>query len=281
MIYELDDTSKVEELFDGFEDTCITSCLQKVMGKVYVTDPASPRSAMAYVGSFAYYAGELVVNEPDGFVIMVPQSEGWAALIESNFPAVKMIRYALKKNAKFDREKLAAMAGALPAGYEIRKIDAELYDVCRGDRHFEDCVGVFDSKEQFLALGRGFAVMKDGKVVSAASSYTRYREGIEIEVDTLKEERQKGLASAVCARLILSCLDEGLYPAWDAANMMSVRLANKLGYQFSREYVCFGVEKGTRKTETDNKSEKHAYRKGGEYEQYRRGVDRDPAPLEE
>ena len=84
--------------------------------------------------------------------------------------------------------------------------------------------------------------MKDGKIVSAASSYSRYREGIDIEIDTVKEERHKGLASAVCAALILSCLEEGLYPAWDAANMMSVRLAKKLGYEFSHEYICFGIE---------------------------------------
>ncbi len=30
--------------------------------------------------------------------------------------------------------------------------------------------------------------------------------------------------------------------AWDAANKMSVRLAEKLGYEFSGEYVCYGLE---------------------------------------
>ena len=92
------------------------------------------------------------------------------------------------------------------------------------------------------ALGRGFAVMKEGQIVSAASSYSRYREGIDIEIATLKTERHRGLASAVAAKLILACLDEGLYPAWDAANKMSVKLAEKLGYEFSHEYVCYGVE---------------------------------------
>ena len=84
--------------------------------------------------------------------------------------------------------------------------------------------------------------MKDGKIVSAASSYSRYHNGIDIEIDTAKEERRKGLGAAVAAKLILACLDEGLYPAWDAANMLSVRLAEKLGYEFSREYVCYGME---------------------------------------
>ena len=110
------------------------------------------------------------------------------------------------------------------------------------NKEFEDCVSVFGSKEKYLELGRGYAVMKEGKIVSAASSYSRYRGGIDVEIDTVRQERRKGLGTAVAAKLILSCLDEGLYPAWDAANMLSVRLAEKLGYEFSREYVCFEVE---------------------------------------
>ena len=42
--------------------------------------------------------------------------------------------------------------------------------------------------------------------------------------------------------MILSCLDDGLYPSWDAANMASVRLAEKLGYELSHAYHCYGVK---------------------------------------
>ena len=77
--------------------------------------------------------------------------------------------------------------------------------------------------------------------VSGASSYTRYIEGIEIEVDTVPEERRKGLALVACAALILRCLDEGLYPSWDAQNMDSVHLAEKLGYEFDHEYTAYEV----------------------------------------
>jgi predicted GNAT family acetyltransferase len=84
--------------------------------------------------------------------------------------------------------------------------------------------------------------LKDGKIVSGAASALRYRDGIEVETDTIKEERHKGLASAACAALILSCLDEGLYPSWDAANWLSVMLAEKLGYKFDREYFVYVVE---------------------------------------
>ena len=246
MIYELENTEKAAYLFEDFEDAGITACLQKVMGKIYVTDPEEPRSAMALIGAFAFYAGEpdaeLLINKPDTYLIMVPQNCEWAQLIESLFPAFKRIRYAIKRQACFDREKLGKILASLPEGYEIRPIDSEIYDICIADPEFEDFVCVFGSKEKFFELGLGFVVMKDGKIVSGASSYSRYREGIDIEVGTIKAERHKGLAGAVCAKLILTCLDRGLTPRWDAANMMSVRLANKLGYAFDREYVCFGVE---------------------------------------
>ena len=244
-VFELEDTAKAEKLFAEWEalDTGVLSCLQKVMGKVYVTDPAEPKSALAVIGDFAFCAGEpdpeLLRGKPDKWLLVVPQNKAWETLIEENFAAYKRIRYAIRKDTVFNREKLEAMVRALPEGYELRKIDGALYDLCRKSEDFEDCVAVFESKEQYLKLGRGWAVLKDGIIVSAASSYSRYREGVDIEIDTVKEERRKGLGSAVAAKLILSCLDEGLYPAWDAANILSVRLAEKLGYEFSHEYCCY------------------------------------------
>ena len=58
-------------------------------------------------------------------------------------------------------------------------------------------------------------------------------------MDTVPEERRKGFALIVCAALILRCLEEGLYPSWDAHNMDSVRLAEKLGYEFDHEYTAY------------------------------------------
>ena len=248
MIVELKDTSKAEALFAGMEDSMIQTCLQGIMGgTVYVTDPEAPRSALAFAACFAFYAGEpdreLIAFKPKGVVGMVPPDERWAALIEECWPdADKVTRYAIKKDTRFDREKLAAIVASLPEGYELRRFDGEIYDYCLQDDLMQDAVCHFASKEEYLRLGRGFAVLKDGKPVSAASSYTVYREGIEIEIDTAEEERRKGLASVAGAALILSCLDDGLYPSWDAANLTSVHLAEKLGYEFSHEYACYWLD---------------------------------------
>lgn len=37
MVYKLEDTSKVKELFADWQETLIYSCLQSVMGKIYVS----------------------------------------------------------------------------------------------------------------------------------------------------------------------------------------------------------------------------------------------------
>ena len=246
MIYELTDTSKVKPIFEGWNETLIYSCLQKVMGKIFVTDPNSPISAMAYVGCFAFYAGEpdkeLVKAKPKDFVIMTPQNKEWEDCIEAFFPAAKkVVRYAIKKDTQFDLSFLRDIVKKLPEGYELKEIDKETYDLCLTDPGTRDFVSSFESKEKYLELGRGMVVMKSGRIVSGASSYTRYNEGIEIEVDTVPEERRKGLALAACAALILQCLEEGLYPSWDAQNLNSVHLAEKLGYEFDHEYTAYEV----------------------------------------
>ena len=185
---------------------------------------------------------ELVINKPEGFVIMVPQNEQWAALIEKYYSsAKKVIRYAIKKNTTFDVNMLRREIGKLPDGYELKRIDAEIYDQCLKNPATEDFVSAFDSKEKYLQMGRGMVITKNGAIVAGASSYTRYNEGIEIEVDTIESERRKHLATIACSALILNCLDEGLYPSWDAQNMNSVHLAEKLGYEFEHEYVAYEV----------------------------------------
>lgn len=250
MVFELNKIGdKVKALFEGWEETLIYSCIQNVMGKIFVTDIDNPRSACAFVGDFAFYAGvpdkELIENKPEGFVIMVPQNAEWAALIEESFPdAKKVIRYAIRKDTKFDKERLKKLADMLPDGYTIRRIDKDLYDKCLLNPVTADFVSSFETKEKYLEYGIGIVALKEGEIVAGASSYTRYIEGIEIEVDTIPSERRKHLATVVCASLILDCLEENLYPSWDAQNMNSVRLAEKLGYEYSHGYIAYEVVSG-------------------------------------
>lgn len=248
MVYELTEPSCAERLFAGWQETMISSCLQGVMGKIYVTDPGEPTAAFAWLGCFGFFAGEpdreLVAHQPGDFLILTPQNEQWAQLIEQVYPeARKTVRYAIRKDTRFDVAALRRNVSLLPAGYELRTIDATLYHLCLADPMTRDFVSVFQDEETYLRDGRGMVILKDGRIVSGASSYSRYREGIEIEVDTLPQERRKHLALISCSALIVSCLEEGLYPSWDAQNRESVNLAEKLGYVLDHPYTVYEVEK--------------------------------------
>jgi hypothetical protein len=50
-----------------------------------------------------------------------------------------------------------------------------------------------------------------------------------------------GLATAYGARLILKCLECGLYPSWHAYDLRSVALAEKFGYHMD-EYTVYIVD---------------------------------------
>lgn len=248
MIYTLTDPEKVRALFGNWEETMTTSCLQQVMGTLYVTDPVCPQSVMALLGDFAFFAGrpcrELAESKRSGFLILVPQNEAWAQMIEACFPGRcrRVTRYAIRKDTVFDRDHLRSLKNRLPEGCTLQRIDSTLYDQCMANAWSRDLVSVFPSKDAYLRDGLGMVVTENGEIVSGASSYTRYREGIEVEVDTRRDHRRRSLATVCSAALILSCLDLGLYPSWDAQNLWSVRLAEKLGYTFSHEYPVYEVE---------------------------------------
>lgn len=54
----LEVTPAIENLFAGWEETIIWSCLQKVMGRVCTNDTKSPTAAIALLGDFGFLAGQ-------------------------------------------------------------------------------------------------------------------------------------------------------------------------------------------------------------------------------
>lgn len=252
MICEVKGTMEIEELFDGWQETMITSCIQGVMGHLYADSEQHPKSVMAMLGDFCFYAGapnrELVAYKPNGcereFMIMTALLPEWFELIESVYRerAKKVSRYAFKKEPDiFDRDKLSALTAAISADYRLQMIDRELFDCCRKQEWSRDLVAQYTDFEQYRRTGLGVVALKDGQPVSGASSYSSYRGGIEIEIDTKAEYRRQGLASACGAKLILECKKRGLYPSWDAQNLWSVALAGKLGYRFDHEYTAYEI----------------------------------------
>lgn len=260
MIFKTKQTKKAAALFAGWQETVIWSCLQGVMGQLYVDSLENPASAMIMLGDFCYFAGtpdeELILlkpwrarenrpqdeNEPEA--ILVPQNESWGARIERCFGAraKKVTRYAIKKEpGVFDREKLQAAVDACPDGYVLQMIDEKLFHRCRKIAWCRDWVAQYEDYSLYEKHGLGAAALKHGAPVAGASSFSGYLGGIEVEIITREDHRRKGLAYACGAKLILECLKRGWYPSWDARTKWSVALAEKLGYHFDHAYDAYEI----------------------------------------
>ncbi len=234
-------------LFAGWEETMIFSCLEGRMGAVYADCEEHPLRAAAILGDFCFLAGQpsaqWLLRLPHPYPpILVPQTEEWSAAIEQCFPGLvtPSVRYAIRKEQpQFDKNLLTRAMQALPPGYTVCPIEEVLYRICLREAWSRDLVSLYRNVEDYLQNGLGFAALYDGIPVSGASSYSRYSGGIEIEIDTRADHRRRGLAFACGAALISECMNRGRYPSWDAANLASASLAEKLGYRRGNEYRAY------------------------------------------
>ena len=240
----------IAPLFSWSADKLIVSCIQGHSGHAFSDNPDFPTVALIVSFGFSFVGGnpasvqavELLKSVPPG-TDLIPQPN-WCEMVENVLGprARKQIRYGFKKEPGiFNRELLQKYAVELPEGFYIKSIDSEIYDLVISENWSYELVENFPTKGDFLEKGLGIAAMFNGRPVAGASSYVIYDGGIEVEIVTKNEYRRRGLASACGARLILECLERGLYPSWDAANVPSCLLAQKLGYVFSGEYASYSI----------------------------------------
>ncbi len=226
------------------------------MGRAWADNSDMPEAARIIVGDFCFFAGnafnpqsEILVQSIPEFhdkpwILMIPKDKSWNTLIENSYAGAykKYMRYAFTKNPDiFDSVWLNEYIDILPEEYKIMPIDEPLLYSTASEKWSQDLCSQFSSYKEYSEHGLGFVILREGNPVCGASSYTYYDSGIEIEIDTIPEYRRRGLATACAAKLILACVDKGLYPSWDAANLESVALAKKLGYKFEKEYVTYAI----------------------------------------
>jgi len=260
MSKKLINAEKVNSLFTGWDDAMFRAVLEGRMGEVLVPDTydpeavgengqtLAPESACLRFADFYLFGGkpeEELLNVPMGeFSVLTPADEAWEKLLGEHFPAEeKAERYAIRKDTVFDKKHLEELTAQLPEGVKLCRIDGELYDLCMANHWSMDFVQTFSSKEDFLTNGLGIVAVKDGEILAGCSSYARCSDAIEVEVDTRKDQRRKHLATACAAKLILTCLEQGLYPSWDAMNKESLGLSEKLGYHFSHAYPVYNHDR--------------------------------------
>lgn len=233
-------------------ETLIWSALQNCMGTIWTDSLEKPTASRIITNDFCFYAGEpnrlLVSRKPasyhSDFIIMVPENEDWADMIERQFGdgAKRVSRYSIRKELEiFDLPYLSGLIAKLDTKYELKRIDKPLYQQIMNTPWAVDLCCHFPDYDSFEAHGLGMVITENGVVVAGASSYSYYLQGIEIEIDTRDDYRRQGLATVCGASIITECLKKGLYPSWDAQNKWSVSLAEKLGYHFDHEYTAYEI----------------------------------------
>lgn len=237
-------------LFSGHKDSLILSCIQNYMGDAWVNEEKNPTSGMIILGDFCFLAGE-VQKETLSYIekaakkrslIVVADKKSWYEMLEQVYEGKthRTHRYGIKKEGDiFDRKKLEQYTETLPEGYELLPIGKKEYESTLSAEWSADFCRQYKTWDDYKEKGFGVVILHQGEIVAGASTYSSYREGIEIEIVTREDYRRKGLALITGAKLVLEALERGLYPNWDAANMMSVGVAQKLGYHYDAPYeVC-------------------------------------------
>ena len=236
--------SRIAPFFAGWDSTFVRSCLQGCMGYVLVDALENPTAAQIVIGDFCLFAGR-----PDAGLaaqaaapLLVPRNADWAAVIESVWrrKVEKSLRYAMRTPPDgFPAERLAAYAESLRGGYALVPMDDAVYGMAMGELWARDFCARFANADDYRRRGVGVAVLLQGELLAGASSYIVYDGGIEIEIATRRDYRRKGLGTACGAGLILECLRRGLRPSWDAQDLRSAALAEKLGYGRARPYAVY------------------------------------------
>lgn len=240
---------KAEELFDGWDASLLHAYFAGGMGSIMVDDKEQVMAALIDVGDFCFLTGmpnERLLEKISGFKLLIPRDLYWEYLIEDFYGncAQKITRYAIQKVPdRFDHDKLSAYVSSLDAMYELRLFDQEIFKMAQSEEWSSDLCSQFVDYEAYKNNAVGVAILHQGKLISGASPYAVYPDGIEIEIDTKPEYRLQGLATICGAALILECLNRGLYPGWDAHDLRSLALAEKLGYQLKYPYTAYALLK--------------------------------------
>ncbi|MBN2005324.1 MAG: GNAT family N-acetyltransferase [Anaerolineae bacterium] len=232
---------RLAPLFANHKPSVLTSAvLEGHLGAALADDETAPHVARLAYADVVIFGGdvqhpmarELVETVPMEKGIL-PSPDGWYDLLQAvhGERIIAVERYAFSAEA-LDRRHLQALRNDVPSGYELRRIDLDLAQQIANnpDLISPDHVCNFESPEDFVKRGIGFCILYDGRIVSGASSYAICNRGIEVQVNTHADHQKRGLATTVSAALLAYCLEHKLEVNWDAANMTSARLAERLGY---------------------------------------------------
>ena len=230
-------------------DLSIDCALEDQMGSAFVDDPENPRAFQIAVGPFHYFAGDPTVPEARAMLktlplgsFLMPSAPGWleAARAIHGEKLVPLRRQSFSSKG-LSAPHLRELGQRSEFADRVEEMDAAFAARVWGQDHFVD-LSTYESPEDFGRRGIGFTVEDKGTIVGAAFASLVSSRGIEVSLYVLPGFRRQGMGALLASRFLLSCLESGRDPHWDAANPESCRLAERLGYAPAGTYTAHYLE---------------------------------------
>ncbi|RYE48019.1 MAG: GNAT family N-acetyltransferase [Hyphomicrobiales bacterium] len=215
-------------------------------GKVWANDPVRPSVTLISDGEASYLAGDPAqLAEPEALRALIPAwtyffpEANWVSQLSSIWdnPFARP-----HPRLRFELER-AEPDGGLPAGFELVPINRNsvagypaLYEFAEGEG------GGWRSFEDFLDIGVGYVVLRDGGVVSHSLADCVVGNRAELGVETQDGYRRLGLGRAAAAAAVNECLRRGIVDVgWHchASNAGSIRLAEATGFRLQDQYFGY------------------------------------------
>jgi GNAT superfamily N-acetyltransferase len=251
MLIELDSDNRasLRRLFDRYPclHGSVAAVVEGGMGRVFTDAKEEPYVALAVLDFHLLTGDPLHPNAPLLFKLLQPgdtviaPTAAWQHLIAATYPSAAVYRREAFQAEQFDIHQLRRFSQALPVGFERRQVRLEEVTQFATDLN-PALIYNFRSHEEFITRGVGLGILHQGRFVSGVSSAAVGGGKLEIEIQTHRQFRRRGLARAVAAALILYCLEHGIEACWDAANEPSAALARQLGFHSTGKYEVYRLQ---------------------------------------
>ncbi len=236
-------------------------------GRIFVDDASNPKTALIWcIYSMYYLLGDdhnPAFNQPfptfyqkvlapanlalgaTAFIVTLSPDGRWTDLQETLFCGAALEAF-YRWTFEFDPQRFLAGTDrkpAVPAGYEVRRIDQEMAASDPDQRLLPDISDTWESLDRFLSDGMGYCIVHGSQIVTSCISCFSWKHFREISIRTYDpHERGRGFGSLAAGAFVSACLEGGLIPDWDTdtTNLASISLAERVG--FVRKLRCPAFE---------------------------------------
>jgi RimJ/RimL family protein N-acetyltransferase len=170
-------------------------------------------------------------------------SEAWTSQLFSIFAKAELKpgRYMFYS---FEDQIKPRWKDKIPAGFKLKLINADfLLNSPYENIKFviAEIRQMWPSVDHFIEYGFGFSLVTNGKVVSWCTSEYMSKDKCGIGIETLREYRNKGLATVAASAFVEHSLQRDIKPHWecDVENVASRRVAEKVGFVKELDYLVY------------------------------------------